>query len=145
VKQLHALARRFLPAPNAYTPLLPGPETLAHVDIDDTIRRTYGYVEQGAGYGHSEAKGLNALLGIVRTPPAAPVSAATRLRNGPANSARGAAAFVAETVRTARACGAVGLVTARADSAFYGATVVGTCQASCVHPNTGPGPTTSPS
>jgi len=40
VKQPHALARRFLPAPPAHTPLLPGPETVAHVDIDDTIRRT---------------------------------------------------------------------------------------------------------
>ncbi|MFF3877687.1 IS1380 family transposase [Streptomyces sp. NPDC001978] len=129
MKQLHALARRFLPALAAHTPLLPGAETVAHVDIDDTIRRTYGYAKQSAGYGYSKVKGLNALLGIVSTPQAAPVIAATRLRKGPANSARGAAAFVAETVRTARACGAVGLVIVRADSAFYGADVVGACRA----------------
>jgi hypothetical protein len=57
------------------------------------------------------------------------VIAATRLRKGPSNSARGAAAFVAETIRTARACGASGLLVMRADSAFYGADVVNACRA----------------
>jgi hypothetical protein len=56
------------------------------------------------------------------------VIAATRLRKGPSNSARGAAAFVTETLRTARACGASGLLVLRADSAFYGADVVGACR-----------------
>ncbi|WP_326700548.1 hypothetical protein OG909_26605 [Streptomyces sp. NBC_01754] len=46
VKQLHAVARRFLPELAAYTPLLPGTGQVAYVDIDDTIRRTYGYVKQ---------------------------------------------------------------------------------------------------
>ncbi|AQW49503.1 transposase [Streptomyces violaceusniger] len=55
--------------------------------------------------------------------------AATRLRKGPSNSARGAAAFVAETIRTARACGASGLLVLRADSAFYGADVINACRA----------------
>ncbi|MFC6060800.1 transposase, partial [Streptomyces pratens] len=97
--------------------------------IDDTIRRTYGYAKQGSGYGYSKVKGLNALIGIVSTPLAAPVIAATRLRKGPSNSARGAAAFVAESIRTARACGAGGLLIVRADSAFYGADVVNACRA----------------
>jgi len=119
VKQLHAVARRFLPQLARHTPLLPGADQVAYVDIDDTIRRTYGYAKQGAGYGYSKVKGLNALLGIVSTPLSAPVIAATRLRKGPSNSARGAAAFVAETIRTARACGASGLLVVRADSAFY--------------------------
>ncbi|MEV7239609.1 IS1380 family transposase, partial [Streptomyces sp. NPDC051020] len=112
-----------------HAPLLPGADQVAYVDIDDTIRRTYGYAKQGAGYGYSKVKGLNALLGIVSTPLAAPVIAATRLRKGPSNSARGAAAFVAETIRTARACGASGLLVMRADSAFYGADVVNSCRA----------------
>jgi hypothetical protein len=43
VKQLHAVARRFLPALARHTPLLPGADQIAYVDIDDTIRRTYGY------------------------------------------------------------------------------------------------------
>jgi hypothetical protein len=128
VKQLHAVARRMLPRLAAHTPLLPGADQVAYVDIDDTIRRTHGYAKQGAGYGYSKVKGLNALLGIVSTPLAAPVIAATRLRKGPSNPARGAAAFVAETIRTARACGASGLLVVRAGSAFYGADVVGACR-----------------
>jgi hypothetical protein len=58
VKQLHAVARRFLPAPARHTPLLPGADQVAHIDIDDIIRRTYGYAKQGAGYGYSKVKGL---------------------------------------------------------------------------------------
>ncbi|MGW0633948.1 IS1380 family transposase, partial [Streptomyces sp. NPDC002758] len=128
VKQLHAVARRLLPRLAAHTPLLPGADQIAYVDIDDTIRRTHGYAKQGTGYGYSKVKGLNALLGVVSTPLAAPVIAATRLRKGPSNSARGAAAFVAETIRTARACGASGLLVVRADSAFYGADVINACR-----------------
>ncbi|PZG77610.1 hypothetical protein C1I97_36795 [Streptomyces sp. NTH33] len=73
VKQLHAMARRLLPRLAAHTPLLPGTGQVAYVDIDDTIRRTYGYAKQGAGYGYSKVKGLNALIGTVSTPLAAPV------------------------------------------------------------------------
>jgi hypothetical protein len=133
VKQLHAVARRLLPRLAAHTPLLPGADQVAYVDIDDTIRRTHGYAKQGAGYGYSKVKGLNALLGIVSTPLAAPVIAATRLRKGPSNSARGAAAFVAETIRTAHAAGAGGLLVVRADSAFYGADIVNACRALNAH------------
>ncbi|WP_060954454.1 IS1380 family transposase [Streptomyces hygroscopicus] len=129
VKQLHAVARRFLHELARHTPLLPGADQAAYVDIDDTIRRTHGYAKQGAGYGYSKVKGLNALLGVVSTPLSAPVIAATRLRKGPSNSARGAAAFVAETIRTARACGASGLLVLRADSSFYGADVINACRA----------------
>ncbi|MGW3636125.1 hypothetical protein ACWD7F_39620 [Streptomyces sp. NPDC005122] len=85
-------------------------------NIDNTIRRTYCYAKQGTGYGYLKVKGLNALFGIISTPLAAPVIAATRLRKGPANSARGAAAFVAETIRATRASGATGLLVVRADS-----------------------------
>ena len=50
------------------------------MDIDDTIKATHGYAKQGAGFGYSGVKGLNAVLAIVSTPIAAPVIAATRLR-----------------------------------------------------------------
>ena len=129
MKQLHAVARRFLPELARHTRLLPDADQVAYVGIDDTIRHTHGYAKQGAGYGYSKVKGLNALLGIVSTPLAAPVIAATRLRKGPSNSARGAAAFVAETIRTARDCGATGLLVMRADSAFHGADIVNSCRA----------------
>ena len=54
----------------------------------------------------------------------APVVVATRLRRGPANSARGAARIVADALVTAKACGGTGLVTVRADSAYFGHDVV---------------------
>jgi Transposase DDE domain group 1 len=129
VKQPHAVARRLLPQLAAHTPLLPGAAGVAHVDIDDTVKRTYGYAKQGAGYGYSKVKGLNALLAILSTPLAAPVVAATRLRKGPTASVRGAASFAAEALRTARACGASGPLVLRADSAFYASEVIAACRA----------------
>jgi hypothetical protein len=92
--------------------------------VDDTVRATYGYAKQGAGYGYSGVKGLNALLATLSTPSAAPVIVATRLRKGSANSARGAARLVADALKTSRGCGARGLLIVRADSAFYGRDVI---------------------
>jgi hypothetical protein len=130
VKQLHAVARRLLPQLAAHTPLPPGAASIAYLDIDDTIRRTYGYAKQGAGYGYSKVKGLNALPAVLSTPLAAPVIAATRLRRGASGSVRGAASFAAEALRTAQACGADGLLVLRADSAFYASEVITACRAS---------------
>jgi hypothetical protein len=41
--------------------------------MDDTVRGTHGYTGQGAGYGYSKVKDLNALLATLSTPAAAPV------------------------------------------------------------------------
>jgi len=90
VRSLDAVAARFLTRLAGHTPLLPGAGQVCFVDVDDTIRQTHGYAKEGAGYGYSGVKGLNVLLGVVSTPLAAPVIAATRLRRGPTNSARGA-------------------------------------------------------
>ena len=87
--------------------------------IDDTIKATHGYAKQGAGDGYTGVKGLNALVAIVSTPLSAPVVARTRLRRGGTNSARSAARFVADALVTTRACGGNGLITVRADSAYY--------------------------
>jgi hypothetical protein len=124
VRQLDAVASRFLINLTSTAPILPGAAHACYVDIDDTIRATHGYAKQGAGYGYSGVKGLNALLAIVSTPTSAPVIAATRLRKGGTNSARGAARFVADALATAKACGGGGLVTVRADSAYYGHDVI---------------------
>jgi hypothetical protein len=101
---------------------------VAYVDIDDTVRATHGYAKQGAGFGYSGVNGLNALLGVVSTPTAAPVIAAARLRKGSTNSARGAARLVTDTLKTAAAAGADpkagALVIARMDSAFCGHDVI---------------------
>jgi len=124
VRQLDAVASRFLAALAKNAPLLPGANQGVYVDIDDTIKATHGYAKQGAGYGYTGVKGLNALLAIVSTPLSAPVVAGTRLRRGGTNSARGAARFVADALVTTKACGGSGLVTVRADSAYYGHDVI---------------------
>ncbi len=127
MRQLEAVAAGLLTRLARHTPLLPDVGTVAFVDLDDTVKPTYGHVKQGAGYGYSGVKGLNALLATVGTPTAAPVITATRLRKGSANSARGAARLLAEALAVAKRCGAGrdgGLVIVRADSAFYTADVV---------------------
>ena len=35
------------------------------IDVDDTIVEVHGYAKQGAGFGYSKVRGLNALLATV--------------------------------------------------------------------------------
>jgi len=119
VRQLDAVASRLLINLVAQAPLLPGAGQLTYVDIDDTLKQTYGYAKAGAGRGYTGVKGLNALLAIVSTPSSAPVIAAARLRKGAANSARGAHRFVTDALITAKKAGAGGVLVLRADSAYY--------------------------
>lgn len=124
VRQLDAVASRFLSRLAGQAPILPGVEQITWLDVDDTVVRTYGYAKQAAARGYTGVKGLNALLATASTPQAAPVIAAARLRRGNARSSRGAAALVAEALQLIRRCGASGLVILRADSAFYTRAVV---------------------
>ncbi len=124
VRQLDAVAARFLTGLTGQVDLIDPAAAVTYVDIDDTIRRTYGYAKQGSGYGYSGVKGLNALLAEVSCADRAPVIVATRLRKGSANSARGAARLVADSLKTTRAYGVSGTVILRADSAYYGRDVV---------------------
>jgi hypothetical protein len=124
VRQLDAVAARFLVRLSGCSPLLSGADAVAYLDVDDTVRAVHGYAKQGAGYGYTGVKGLNALLATVSTPMAAPVIVATRLRRGQVNSARGAARLVADAVLAAKTAGATGLLIVRADSAYYGYDVV---------------------
>src|SRR6478609_10033906 len=128
VRQLDAVAAGLLARLAAATPLLPGADQIAFVDTDDTVRQTYGYAKQGTGRGYSGVKGLNALLAVISTPLSAPVIAATRLRKGSTNSARGAAKLLADALATARRCGATGLLLVRADSAYYGYDIINPCR-----------------
>jgi hypothetical protein len=73
VGQLEAVASRFLINLAKKTPILPCADQGAYVDIDDTVKATYGYAKQGAGYGYIGVNGVNALLAIVSTPTSAPV------------------------------------------------------------------------
>jgi hypothetical protein len=136
VLQLGKVSRLVLGELARRTPLLPGRDVLAFVDIDSQQKRVYGHKKQGAGFGHTKiqgksllVRGLNALAATVSTPLGAPVIAATRLRGGTANSARGAASFVAESVHTARAAGCTGTIVVRMDSAFYSAAACGAVRA----------------
>ncbi len=124
VRQLDAVASRLLINLAGQTPLLAGAGELAYIDVDDTVRRTYGYAKQGAGRGYTGVKGLNALIAIVSTPSSAPVIAAARLRKGSTNSVKGAHRLVADALVTAKAAGATGTRVLRADSAFYNAEVI---------------------
>ncbi len=124
VRQLDTVAARFLARLARATPLLPGAEQVAYLDLDDTVGQVHGYAKQGVGFGYSGVKALNALLATVSTPTCAPVIVATRLRRGSVNSAKGAARLVADALVTARSAGAggpdrTGLVLLRADSAFF--------------------------
>src|ERR1700712_909607 len=133
VRQLDAVAARFLSGLTACSGLIDTAATLTYVDMDDTIRRTYGYAKQGSGYGYSGVKGLNALLAPVSSADRAPVIVATRLRKGSANSARGAARLVADSLKTIKTCGVSGTVILRADSAYYGADVVAAARRAGAH------------
>lgn len=129
VRQLDKVAAGFLVGLVANTPVLRDGGTLTYVDIDDTVKATYGYAKQGVGYGYSGVKGLNALIATASTPTSAPMITATRLRKGATNSARGAARLLADALSVTRACGGDpkrgALVIVRADSAFYNHKVIG--------------------
>jgi hypothetical protein len=132
VRQLDAVAAGLLARLAAATPLLPGADQIAFVDIDDTVRQTYGYAKQDAGRGYTGVKGLNALLAVASTPTSAPVIAATRLRKGSTNSAGGAGKLLADAMSTARRAGAGlarnAMVLVRADSAYYGFDIINVCR-----------------
>lgn len=108
--QLQKVNRLLLAELARRSPLLAGKDVLAFVDVDSMQKRVYGHMKQGAAFGHSKiqgksvlVRGLNALAATITTPQGAPVIAATRLRGGNANSARGAATFATRAVATARA------------------------------------------
>src|SRR4051794_21522782 len=65
VRQLDAVAAGLLARLAAATPVLPDAREVVLVDLDDTVRQTYGYAKQGAGRGYTGIKGLNALLATV--------------------------------------------------------------------------------
>jgi hypothetical protein len=141
VRQLQAVSREFLIRLARRTPLLPGADAVAFIDVDSLLRRVYGKQKQGAGFGHAKVggykvllRGLHPLIATLSTPDAAPVIAATQLRAGNAASARGAASLVAEAITTAKAVLAtqssptMGEIVLRADSAFYSRKVIGACR-----------------
>jgi hypothetical protein len=132
VRQLDAVVRRLLAELARQAPLLPGGEVLAFIDTGAMQKRICAHAKQGAGFGHTKIqgktvliRGLNALAAVLSTPLAAPVIAATRLRGGSANAARGAASLATEAISAARQAGCSGRLVVRIDSAYHSAAVLG--------------------
>ncbi len=97
------------------------------IDLDSTICETYGLAKEGARhYSYTGQRGYHPLLAI-----AAGIGDVlmSRLREGRANTVRGAAHFLRETtVGRVRYGGARGQLTVRADSGFYAHALVAVCR-----------------
>ena len=96
------------------------------IDLDSTICETYGLAKEGARrHGYTGQRGYHPLLAVAA---GAGGVLMARLREGRANTARGAAHFLRETVSRVRYGGASGQLTMRADSGFYTHAVVSACR-----------------
>jgi hypothetical protein len=97
------------------------------IDLDSTICETYGLAKEGGrDFAYTGVRGYHPLLAV---------AAGTgdvlhaRLRGGNANTVRGAAHFLTETIGRVRDAGASGQLTVRADSGFYAHALVAVCRA----------------
>ena len=96
------------------------------IDLDSTICETYGLAKEGARHhGYTGARGYHPLLAVAAGTGDVLMA---RLRESRANTARGAAHFLRETVGRVRYGGARGQLTVRADSGFYTHAVVAVCR-----------------
>ena len=96
------------------------------IDLDSTICETYGLAKEGARHhGYTGKRGYHPLLAIAAGTGDVLMA---RLREGRANTARGGAHFLRETVSRVRHAGASGQLTARADSGFYAHALVAACR-----------------
>ena len=96
------------------------------IDLDSTMCQTYGLAKEGARHhGYTGKRGYHPLLAIAAGTGDVLMS---RLREGRANTARGAAHFLRETVGRVRYGGASGQLTVRADSGFYAHALVAVCR-----------------
>src|SRR5450759_4192861 len=96
------------------------------IDVDSTICETYGLAKEGAlHHGYTHVRGYHPLLAVAAGTGDVLMA---RLREGRANTVRGAAHFLAETIGRVRSAGATGELTMRADSGFYDHAVVAVCR-----------------
>ena len=96
------------------------------IDLDSTICETYGLSKEGARHhGYTGQRGYHPLLAVAAGTGEVLMA---RLREGRANTARGADHFLRETVSRVRYAGAKGPLTVRADSGFYTHGVVQVCR-----------------
>ena len=103
----------------------PGSAALT-IDLDSTICETYGLAKEGAlHHGYTGVRGYHPLLAVAAGTGDVLMA---RLREGRANTARGAAHFLTETIGRVRDAGASGQLTVRADSGFYAHAIVAVCR-----------------
>ena len=96
------------------------------IDLDSTICETFGLKKEGARHhGYTHVRGYHPLLAVAAGTGDVLMA---RLREGRANTIRGAAHFLRETIGRVRHAGASGQLTVRADSGFYAHAVVATCR-----------------
>jgi len=86
------------------------------IDIDSTICQVVGKHKHGSGYGYTKVLGYHPLL-ATRADTGEVLHA--RMRQGSANTQRGARRFIDEVVARVRRAGATGPVTVRVDSGFW--------------------------
>ena len=103
----------------------PGDDPLT-IDLDSTVCETYGLGKEGAQrHNYAGQRGYHPLLAVAAGTGDVLMA---RLRAGRANTARGAANFLRETVSRVRHAGATGPLTVRADSGFYTHPIVAACR-----------------
>ena len=96
------------------------------IDLDSTICETYGLSKEGARHhGYAGQRGYHPLLAVAAGTGEVLMS---RLREGRANTARGAAHFLRETLGRVRYAGSKGQLTVRADSGFYTHAIAAVCR-----------------
>ena len=96
------------------------------IDLDSTVCETFGLAKEGAQrHNYAGQRGYHPLLAVAASTGDVLMA---RLRQGRANTGRGAAHFLRETVSRVRYAGATGPLTVRADSGFYNHDIVAVCR-----------------
>jgi len=128
VRQFDAISRELLA--NAWAAGAGPGDAPFTIDLDSTICETYGLAKEGGvHHGYTGVRGYHPLLAVAAGTGDVLMA---RLREGRANTARGAAHFLRETIGRVRSAGATGQLTMRADSGFYAHDVVAVCRATKV-------------
>lgn len=125
VASVGAIASRFLAGLTTLVPgLRAGSDRRAYLDIDDTVKQTYGHTTQGAAVGYTNVWGLNTQLATISTPEVAPLILGARLRSGNRSNGEGSGWYFPRLLATARRAGFTDGLMLRADSGYYGRDLV---------------------
>ena len=124
VRQLDRVSRQLLAQAWA-TDAGPGDAPLT-IDLDSTVCETFGLCKEGAQrHNYAGQRGYHPILAVAAGTGDVLMA---RLRQGRANTARGASHFLRETVSRVRHAGATGQLTVRADRGCYAHAIVAVCR-----------------